>query len=271
MKRNLYLPFALVALLFAAQCNNNSTPVAVNWNDDPKEELNEKTVTMEGYVFLSYTGGYVKLKPRKNAGEIVSRQINIVTGDGNNQKKGIPNQYSESSLQFKTDKGEAGVSGDYIRVTGVYAYDKYANEFRINDVSKIEKVPAPTDDYSKLGAAELTPTNLAAMNKKLAVIEGTLSLPDSFVTEYGAVVFIFTNDKFTAPITLQTSFSDNPYPNSTLTLAPGAAPTDVVLHDKDRKPVDLTKKVRLYGTWFSREVLSVNEKYFKTEQVEQAP
>jgi hypothetical protein len=119
-RNNIFLLMAALVLLSACGPKEKGTPI--NWNTLPDQNLNGKIVTVEGYAHLpTLTSGGGAVYVQQSA-DLTSKgvRVNLPFGDGNNQMKSLPDQYQTTDLQFKSDKGEACVYDDFVRITGAF-------------------------------------------------------------------------------------------------------------------------------------------------------
>lgn len=250
MKKNL-LPFAMLALAILFAGCGQTPPVAINWNEAAKPELDKKIVTIEGYAHvpdMTSGAGAIQLQPRK---ESRAQGIKIAPkiGSGNNEMQALPSQYQNSDLKFKTDKGESCTYNDYIRVTGEYYYLSYEKSYLIKNITKIEKATPPSEDYATMGAQPLTSDKMKELNDRLVVVEGNIVVPEVFMDENGIATLQFTGDKLTSPVSLLIYYTTEGSKNAALLLDEEATKEDVVVFDNNKQEIDLSKKVRIYGTW----------------------
>ncbi len=266
MKRTI-LPFTIIAVILLITGCGETPPVAIKWNEPAKPELDKKIVTLEGYAQLPYSvsTGAIQLQPRKESGA-EGVKVAPAIGSGNNQMLSLPNNFQNSDLKFKTDKGEACGYNDYIRVTGECSYSAYNNSYFIKNVTKIEKIAAPSEDYATMGAVELTPDKMKDLNNMLVIAEGNIIVPEQFMDENGIATLQFANDKITTPLSLIIPYTDEPSATASQLLPEEATKEDVVVYDKNKQPVDLSKKVRIYGTW-RQDKNSSQAPYLRVEEI----
>jgi hypothetical protein len=142
-KSNIFWLIAIMILLSA--CGAKEKPTPINWNTLPDQNLNGKIVSIEGFAHLpTLTSGGGSVFVQQTASDSSKGvRVNLPFGDGNNQMKALPDQYQTTDLQFKSDKGEACVYGDYVRITGTFGYDGIGKTYWINQVTLVEKLAKP--------------------------------------------------------------------------------------------------------------------------------
>ncbi|MFN8286706.1 MAG: hypothetical protein U0V74_08140 [Chitinophagales bacterium] len=267
MKRTL-LPIAIIALALLFTGCGQTPPVAINWAENAKPELDKKIVTIEGYAHVPDMingSGAIQLQQRKGSrahGIRVAPNI----GSGNNQMQALPSQYQNADLKFKTDKGESCGFNDYVRITGECVYQSYEKSYFIKNITKIEKATPPSEDYASLGATPLTTDKMKDLDDKLVVVEGNIIVPQVFMDENGVAKLQFSSDKLSAPVSLNIYYTVDEGANSALLLGEEATAEDVVVFDNNKQEIDLSKKVRIYGTWRQPEGSS-DAPYLAVEQI----
>lgn len=232
-------------------------PVEMNFSNVLDKGNDKKRIIIEGYVTLPNTSmiskDNVQLYLFERENQFASQFtfiINVAVGKGNNTMKKIPLKYTADDVAIKGNSGEAITVGDHVRITGkVTVYDDFCSV----TCEKIEKIDPVTLDYSKLGAEQLTKENMddPSLENKLVYAEGMVETP--MMTMDGEYTFLYLNvSGMSEHLTIDAAYGDTP--GRLEPLPKKYTDADFHLLDDNSKPVNLKRKVRVYGIWKSKTI-----------------
>jgi hypothetical protein len=227
-------------------------PAELNFSNVLDKAYNNKRVVIEAYLALPSTS---MISDDNVQLDLVERErqftaafnfiVDVPVGKGNNTMKKIPLKYKEEDVQITGNNGEAIHIGDHVRITGKLSV---FGDFCSISTQTIEKIEPVTIDYSKLGAEKLTEANSkdSSLKGKIVYADGTIEIP--MMTMGGAYTFLFFNvPGFSDHITIDLAYGSTPAKLEPL--PEHYSSSDFKIYNDQGKPVNIKKKVRVYGTW----------------------
>lgn len=227
----------------------NAPPVPINFSQVLDKTYNGKKVSVEGYLSLPSTSYHTDANEQLNFIERESEFsapfnfiLDVNVGTGNNTMQKLPDKYLDADVNVKGNKGEKIGIGDRVRITG--KLDVNGDYVSLN-VEVIEKIDPVVIDYSTLGATQITTKADASMNNRMVYAEGKIEIPT--MTMSGDYTFLYLNVAPGNQIDIDVAYGDGPAKLGTL--PENYSESDFKIPDPKNNPVNIKKKVRVYGLW----------------------
>ena len=268
--KKLLLFSVILSITFA--CSNN-TPSTQNpeIKQVPEKKLTTKKMSFEDAINLTsderipvIVEGYVQLSVMTNINnnsqsvnfyghknQTTGNYIytNIPMGSGKNQMKQLPAEYRPKDVSILDKNNKKIGMNQRVRFHGImYAVESYSKDKKHTvyfDVTEIEYVDEVKDDYAAMNLPVLSPKGSKLNNNydKAFKAEGILEVPMFVLIDNETNVDLLVGgEKISLKIVTGTEASQ------IAELGENWLPKDVKINDADGKPVNLKKKVTVYGT-----------------------